>query len=216
MQANGQFSTSVVCQNSNGANPMGTATLQGTIDLSTNPILVGDSIDVGGCGEPHLITGVNGAALSLASPFLNLAPSNTAASTNQLQTSQYRIMRSPRVMIGEPPIMLPQDVGIDISLGGVFVAGTLAPGASQGQPVTFTAAGSGDILFAPSGQLVGAFTGCDAVVLWVHDTIVSTPTQAFPVLVVIYGKTGFISQQPVDPTSGDYYSFVRAALASGM
>jgi prepilin-type N-terminal cleavage/methylation domain-containing protein len=216
MQAAG-FSTSALCQNANG---VGSVTLQGNIDLSGSPILPGDTIDVAGSGEPHTISAVNGAALTLASPFLNLSPINPNAQAAQLTTSQYRIMRAPRVMIGEPPIMLPQDIGIDLSLGGVFASGTLSAG---GQPTPFTA-GLNDVLFAPSGQIIGdgngpAYTGCDAVVLWVHDTIVTNPTQAFPVLIVIYGKTGFITQQPVDPngaSGGDYYSFIRASLASGM
>jgi prepilin-type N-terminal cleavage/methylation domain-containing protein len=205
------------CQNTNANSA--TVTLA-NVDLSGNPIMIGDSIDVAGSGEPHLITGV-GATLTLGvSPFLNLTPVNPNAQAISLATSQYRIMRAPRVMIGEPPIVLPQDIGIDISLGGVFASGTLSAG---GQPTPFTA-GVNDVLFAPSGQIIGdgngpAYTGCDAVVLWVHDTIVTNPTQAFPVLIVIYGKTGFISQQPVNPagaSGGDYYSFVRQAVASGM
>jgi prepilin-type N-terminal cleavage/methylation domain-containing protein len=207
MQANGQFSTTALCQNANG---VGQVTLTGGNLFGA--VLAGDTIEVAGCGEPHIISQANGAVLTLNSPFLNLAPINPNPQATQLQTAQYRIMRSPRLMMGEPPVALPQDVGIDVTLGGVFSTGTLSAG---GQPTSFANAGSGDILFSPSGQVVGAFTGCDAVVLWVRDTVVSTPTQGFPVLVVIYGKTGFITQQPVNPT-GDAYLFVRNALSSGM
>jgi prepilin-type N-terminal cleavage/methylation domain-containing protein len=180
----------------NGAN----VTIVGA-DFSNNPVAAGDSIEIGGSGLPHLITAAGGGALTLASPLPNNVP----------QTAQYRVMRAPRLMAGEQPISLPQDVGIDMSLSGVFQPGALTAGAAP------TAFGAGaDILFSPSGQVVGAFTGCDALVLWVRDVVVSTPVQAFPVLVVIYGKTGYITAHPVDPSSGDYYSFIRAAKSSGM
>jgi len=175
-------------------------------DMSATPIAAGDAIEIGFSGLPHTISPSytpQSLTLPLNSPLMNPIT---------VPTAQYRIMRAPRLMIGEAPIALPQDVGIDITLGGVFATGTLSAG---GQPTSFAAAGSGDILFSPSGQVVGAFTGCDAVVLWVRDMVVTTPTSAFPVLVVIYGKSGFVTQQPVNPT-GDAYQFVRAALSSGM
>lgn len=181
------------------------ATLAGA-DLYGNPILPGDSLEVGGSGLPHLIASTyvpGNATLPLVSSFTNAVPA----------TSQYRIMRAPRPLIGEPPIGLPQDVGVDLTgtanlTSAVIWNGTATP-LSNTNPT--------DVLFAPSGQVAGAYAGCDMICLWVRDTVVADPKKAFPILVVIYGRTGFITQHPVSPdTTAGPYEFALKARSSGM
>lgn len=173
------------------------ATLAGA-DLYGTPIATGDSLEIGGSGLPHLITGVSGANLTLASALTNAVPA----------TSQYRIMRAPRPLIGEPPIGLPQDVGVDMAgQSVVFFNGT---------PTVLSNVTPTDVLFAPSGQVGGAYAGCDMICLWVRDTMVADPVKAFPILVVIYGRTGFITQHPVGPDAANRYEFAKAARSSGM
>ncbi|MBY0527743.1 MAG: type II secretion system GspH family protein [Gemmataceae bacterium] len=170
-----------------------------TATLSADPggnVGVLDYLEIGGNGLPHRITGVAGAQLTLFSNFTNPVPA----------TSQFRIMRAPRPLMGEPPVLLPKDVGIDLKTG-LSVAYLGGVQSQLGANV--------DILFAPSGQLTGDFAGYDMVILWVRDELVTNAKQAFPSLIVIYGKTGSIVAHPVS-MGADPYEFAKAARSSGM
>lgn len=182
------------------AGALNQATLTGA-DLYGSPILPGDSLEIGGSGLPHLIASTytpGSATLPLVSSLTNAVPA----------TSQYRIMRAPRPLIGEPPIGLPQDVGVDFNGQSVVFWNGTATALSNVTPT--------DVLFAPSGQVGGAYAGCDMLCLWVRDTMVADPAKAFPILVVIYGRTGFVTQHPIGPDAANRYEFAKAARSSGM
>jgi prepilin-type N-terminal cleavage/methylation domain-containing protein len=189
------------------AGALTTATLANgatAVNLYGNPIQAGDALEIGGSGLPHQISGVSGATLTLASPFPNAVPA----------TPQYRIMRSPRILQGETGIQLPQSVGIDMNN---FTDGiTCSRAYLGGQAQSLSSAAPVDILFSPSGQLTGAYAGFDMVVLWVRDTVVNDPTQAFPSLIIVYGKTGGIVHQPVNTGGADVFQFAKSAQSSGM
>jgi prepilin-type N-terminal cleavage/methylation domain-containing protein len=155
----------------------------------------GDFLEVRGSGQVHRIIAVPSAtALQLAS-----APFSTPI------TWQYRIIRAPRVA-GEEVLSLPADVAIDISTNKMY-----------GNPLSANADGSIDILFGPSGVLVGASAGTNNVFLWVRDTTLSTtpPYAGDQTILAIYSRTGFIAAHPVDVGSSDPYSFARDARSSG-
>jgi hypothetical protein len=156
-------------------------------------ILTGDYLELQGGGLLHRITSVTASTLTLASTPPNLAATGT---------TQWRVLRQPRVLKGETPLLLPQDVVIDVSK-------------SYPPP---SAAGSADILFAPSGRVLGALGAQDRVVLWVRDVTRDTAYQNNPVLVSVHTRTGFIAVHPVDtsnsPTSD--FNFTLDGRLSGL
>lgn len=182
------------------ADPGTTVTFQGVVDLFGNPIMAGDYLEIGGSGLPHQITAIGGATLTLASPLTNAVA----------ETKQYRIMRSPRLLLGEPPVKLPQDVGVDMDPNNDRSVAIMGGANTR-------LSGTADILFAPSGQVVGQFMGYDMIICWVRDTRVAGAFQAFPSLIVIYPKTGGIMHHDVsqDPVQGPY-EFAKNARSSGL
>src|SRR5262249_13601954 len=105
----------------------------------------------------------------------------------------------PRPLLGEDSLFLPADVIIDLSL-------SLNVPVRQSYP---------EILFAPSGAVVGAGTATnDKIVLWVRDGFRDNITDGEPVLVLINVLSGKVGAVPVDP--GNYYSFTTDQRAGGM
>jgi prepilin-type N-terminal cleavage/methylation domain-containing protein len=151
----------------------------------------GDYLEVQGGGLLYRITSVTPTALALDRAPVN--PINTP-------TPQYRIIRQPRPLLGETPLQLPQDVAIDSGLSLPAPSG----------------AGSPDLLFAPSGRLMGPLGAQSQVVLWVRDTTRDQPTDNNPVLVNIHARTGFIAVHPINQSGPDPYSFTRDGRLSGM
>jgi prepilin-type N-terminal cleavage/methylation domain-containing protein len=143
-------------------------------------------------------------------------------------TTDYRIVRSPRVLPGEAPVQLPDGVAIDLRLNTPFTAadanaanaaaitlnanpplpfpfGNRLSPATPGRGNPFPGplpidprTGQMDILFAPGGGLTGRGVGNDKVVLWVRDIALDSPFEGGPTLIAIYSRTGFIAAHPVD------------------
>lgn len=193
------------------------------------PVQVGDYLEIKGGGLVHRINTLvpNGFVcntLQLASVPLNPVTA----------TADYRIIRAPRVLTGEATLQLPKDIAIDVSWvtndptnqRSVY----LAPASQQlsnidqnnvPQPI--------DILFAPSGEVIGAGAAKFAIVLWVRDVsqdpFVLLPNGSGPdydkpavdpTLIAVYAKTGFIAAHPVNQDRTDYYKFVRESKSSGL
>ena len=123
-------------------------------------------------------------------------------------TEAYRILRGPRAMPGEPVLTLPKDVGIDISRGP-----SVDPSNPNGIPTFYrlfplgNTNGNGpfDILFDPSGRLIGpASTLGNRVCLWVRDISTELGPTQLPdgdnTLITIYARTGQITAHPIDPS----------------
>jgi hypothetical protein len=142
---------------------------------------------------------------------LPTSPQNQSATAN----TNYRVILQPRPIAGEPVQAFPPNVGIDVTTPGpVWNAGN----APSNPPASTNAAGSFDILFSPSGAVIGANTGTGVILLLVRNTQTSNSTDRFvgkPVLVTVQTRTGFIAQHPVAP-GVDPYAFVRDGKSSGM
>jgi type II secretory pathway pseudopilin PulG len=176
------------------------------------PVQPGDYLELYGGGSVHQITSVTAYTipnLLPSPPYANppfpnqqyvgvlglaTAPANDVAVPG---TSQYRIIRAPRPLRGEPDLPLPQGVVIDLSTN--FTYGNPLPI----DPVT----GNIDLLFSPSGAIVGRAQGSDRIILWVRDSTQASIFDGKPSLVTVYGRTGFIAAQPVDPTGGNPYRY---------
>jgi type II secretory pathway pseudopilin PulG len=118
------------------------------------------------------------------------------------QPTAYNIIRQPRVLSGETPLLLPEGICIDPSAKIYQDPYAFAP------PL--------DIMFSPQGQVMN-LRGQDRAILWVRDytkDYPNNPGEQF--LIQIQTHTGFIAEHPVDTSSGNPYTFTQDARSSGL
>jgi prepilin-type N-terminal cleavage/methylation domain-containing protein len=173
--------------------------------LAPNQYLIqaGDYLEVRG-GGVYLIAG---AAASTANPPVTTIGLSGTAYDQLLNiaapTTNYRILRQPRLLMGEAPLELPNGFAVDLNL-----ANSLATGPS----------GSFDILFSPTGAVVGANAGSGKVLVIVHD-LFGNPTTSFDPnragIVAVQCRTGFIGAYNVAP-GADPFAFVELGRESGL
>jgi prepilin-type N-terminal cleavage/methylation domain-containing protein len=152
-----------------------------------NLVQTGDYLEIFGSGAVHQILSVNAAA-----------------------TGNFRILRGPRILGGEEVKQLPANMAINpaLSLNGSLGNG-LPSRTVPGAPLPYY-----EILFAPSGAIVGQGTGAGKVVLFVQDNNqLQTPGQ--PTLISIDVRSGFIGAFPVNPV-GDPYQFIYSGAPGGL
>jgi prepilin-type N-terminal cleavage/methylation domain-containing protein len=140
--------------------------------------------------------------------------------------SNYRIIPQPRPLTGDTPLTFPTNVAIDLNphplLNNAPLSQNIPQRNSNIGPVY-------EILFAPSGAVVGQGTGTGQIYLWVRDSTAdnSSDIQAGrATLICVQTRTGFIAAHPVapyqpgsnPPTGGQYdpYLFTRDGSSSGM
>jgi prepilin-type N-terminal cleavage/methylation domain-containing protein len=168
----------------------------GFTDPALWPVQPGDYLEVKGGGLVHRIAAVPGpTTLQLATAPLYNTP---------VPTQDYRILRAPRLVSGEAPLQLPQGVIIDLATNTQF--GNPLPI----DPVTRSV----DVLFAPSGTVIGPAAAADKVIFWVRDATRDAGSPGEPILIIVYTRTGFVTAHPADLTSGDPYSFTRDGRSS--
>jgi prepilin-type N-terminal cleavage/methylation domain-containing protein len=153
-------------------------------------------------------------------------PPDTLANIPDYATDEvvnYRIIRQPEVIPGEQELVFPENVGIDFNLNNSanpVPDGTDRPmsrglaGLPAPRPPSFTC----DILFAPSGALIGASAQNVQVIFWVRDlTRPNNPDllAGHATLVTVQPRTGFIASHPA-ASGSDPYLFTKDAKSSGM
>jgi type II secretion system protein H len=137
----------------------------------------------------------------------------------------YRIFRQPQPIPGEQELVLPDNVVIDLNPNNTL---NKCP---DGTPPKFPMCrGMGkrtisptednhDLLFGPSGALIGQHTGQGQVILWVRDATRDNTTRdllgGHATLITVQPRTGFIAAQPAS-SGDDPYVFTKDARASGM
>ncbi len=172
----------------------------------------GDYLEVFGGGGVHRI----GRALTTTSLQL-LQPVTIPIA----QTSNYRIIRQPRIVIGEDPITLPKNMVLDFKL--VKYPNTVpvrqVPIITGTTPPT-SFASFYEILFSPSGSVIGQGTGSDKIILWLRDLSQPSPEApdpyaGSPVLISVQVRTGFIAVNPVGPPN-DPFRYTRDPRSSGL
>jgi prepilin-type N-terminal cleavage/methylation domain-containing protein len=166
------------------------------------PVQKDDYLEIGGGGLLRRILSVSNNTLTLGNPpFTQAVPA----------TLNYKIIRSPRVS-GEDALQLPVDVAID--LVPVSSSMSTADKAYNLPPLNPWF----DILFSPSGAVVGPGAAYDKIILWVRDMTQAQATDNEPRLVCIYTRTGTIATHAVDPggsSGGSYYTFTTDGRPSG-
>ncbi len=120
---------------------------------------------------------------------------------------QYRIIRQPRVLAGEDSMQLPANVAIDLTQNAPDLngAGNSTPLSILSLPPAGTPI---DIMFSPSGAVIGQQVAQDVIILWVGDTTIQPSwTPADQTLVAIYTRTGQVASHPVnfDVNQGNSY-----------
>ena len=194
----------------------GGAGYMGQIDEST--IQIGDYFTLSGVQTPHRIINiagpVGGETLTLASA---VGPLATGA--------PYNIIRAPRRLPSEDVIQLPPSMVIENGPlpgnPGLTFCQNLPQRTLVDSSSNMTVA---EIVFAPSGAVIGQGTGADKILLWLRDPAQPNATSGAPLLVSIQIRTGFISVYPVAPWAfgtaiapgNDPYAYVKDGRASGM
>jgi prepilin-type N-terminal cleavage/methylation domain-containing protein len=173
----------------------------GLTDPTLWPVQQGDYLQIQG-GTLTLITAVT-------------ANSVTTKSNNPVTTTtDYRIIRAARPAAGEDTIFLPDDVIVDMGAAGN------PPTGCSGSIITPDTRPNGlvyyDILFSPSGAVLGPAANSGKIILWVRDTHENYATDPDESLITVYTRNGLIASYPVDTSSTNPYSFTQNPGAGGL
>jgi len=181
-------------------------TLGGTVGLAQFLVAPGDYLEVNGGGS-YQIASANTNKIQLVNSAYALALKIDQPTTN------YRILRQPRILIGEEPLALPDNYAANFGpLPGYLPATSgcnVAPGANGINP---------EILFSPSGAVVGNNAGSTLLVISVWDVPaqIELPDPNRVGVVGIQTRSGFIGAYGLSlGTSGPWY-FVQSARESGL
>jgi prepilin-type N-terminal cleavage/methylation domain-containing protein len=159
-------------------------------NFASGTIQQGDFLDLYAAGDsytsgtPHAMHYISSVS-SNAQGFVTLTLATTPTGTIQTPCT-YRVVRSPRPMVGINPLNLPEDVVVDWSLAAYKPSppNPPPPTVQHPAPCPTVAAGQGafgslnlnlspsgtlDILFDTSGSVLGV-PGAGKIVLWVYDS----------------------------------------------
>ncbi|MFO0845993.1 MAG: type II secretion system protein [Gemmataceae bacterium] len=139
--------------------------------------------------------------------------------TSNGEPVNYRIIRQVREIPGEQQLVFPDNVGIDFNDAN---PANKFGGSSSGNRMTRGLDGNPtqcDLLFAPSGALIGSGTTNAQVILWVRD--LTKPNTAdilggHATLVTVQPRTGFVAAHPAASDNNNPYLFTQDAKSSGM
>ena len=152
----------------------------------------GDYFELRNGGGVHYISTVspNAVMVSLAQPISLTSP-----------TANYRILRQPRPLIGENPLQMPGNLAVNHNLSYI-------------QPnITGTAY---DVLFSPSGSVVGTNAGLSKIFLYVNDLTESPVDPARSGIVAVQTLTGYIgAYNAASPPLPPYY-YANQGVGSGL
>jgi prepilin-type N-terminal cleavage/methylation domain-containing protein len=194
---------------------------------SSEPFQVqaGDYLEIYGGGPLRRIApggvGKTTLTLEMTTTPLPTAPSSAATATN------YRIIPRARTLSGDVSLSLP-NTSNDPNYPSVVIDFGKYASVNNNKPLSNAPQVSGqtyyEILFAPSGAVIGDSTTLGQIYLWVHDGSQKatnqlqggTVTAGTPTLICVQTRTGFIAAQAVNPDATDPFAFARDARSSGM
>jgi prepilin-type N-terminal cleavage/methylation domain-containing protein len=171
----------------------------------------------------------------LSMPMLGSTTSPSVPATSPTNAGpNYRVIRQPRELPGEPVLTLPNNVAIDLTSPGSPVGGVagVTIQAWSNPPVRTSLNPTStfqykEIVFSPTGAVIGSgnqnpYDG--QIYLWVRDItvldITSDPQQGDPTLVSVQTRSGLIGAYPPAPLktlyNNDPYYFTKGARSSGL
>jgi len=169
-------------------------------------VQAGDYLEFNSSGLVYPIaslTAANALTLSLSGP----------STSNNVP---YRILRQPRRILGEEDLIMPgntaEQTSIDPNSGTVIDTSSGKSLNLPSPPRTISGLTCYEIVFSPSGSVVGPAAAHDMICLWVRTEKDTAPA----VLVTIRTRTGAIGVYDVDPSGADPYAFARNGRSSGM
>jgi len=124
-------------------------------------------------------------------------------------TTNYRILRQPRLLIGEEPLTLPNNYAANFS--PIPGSGSTLPGCN----VLPGFSGFYEVLFSQTGAVVGTNAGNPTIVISVWDTTMETSDPNRVGIVGVQSRTGFLGAYSVS-LSGNPFFFVQTARESGL
>jgi prepilin-type N-terminal cleavage/methylation domain-containing protein len=178
----------------------------------------GDSLELQGGGDVHLIADVTTDTLILNDRSVNYP--------GFLPTTNYRILRQPRPLLGEKVLDLPGDTAIDLGrparLDALGNPRTFRPLQNPSRSLNIRERLVGvpprqklllEVVFSPTGAVVSEDTG--KVVLWLRDAAATLPDLGAPSLLAISLRTGFVAAYDVAPGANPY-QYTENGRASGL
>jgi hypothetical protein len=210
------------------------------------PVIPGDYFDFD--GQVYQVVGFPGGGglppLAAPSPPDNVYGMTVVLSRwipTPVTRTTFVVVGKPRRFPGEKPQSLPRGVVIDFSAAGAKLAagnrdlGNAMWMSGLSTPLKPDKLGNIDIMFSPSGQVVGDAVGNDIIYLWLHpsgepnnwkmrNAGASLGDAGNQSLVVIYSRTGNTGTYPVDQRlpgqpfttldpNPDPFSFAKSARA---
>jgi hypothetical protein len=132
-------------------------------------------------------------------------------------TTNYRILRQPRILIGEAPLVLPNNFAVDATL----IPDTIIPNNSTTTMIPWSNVTAGpngnlEILFSSTGAVIGTNARSSKLYLFVHDVTLSTvDILNMSGIIAVQGRTGFIGAYSVAP-GPDPFLFAESGRESGL
>jgi hypothetical protein len=154
------------------------------------PVQPGDALQVTAL-DATLITAVTPAVppATFDTVTTNAPPNPLAA----FDTEDFRVFRQPRPAPGEDVINLPDDIIVDLDPDVNVGLSEMTSGPAPNYYL--------DILFSPSGRILGNAGAPGRIVLWIRDQTqpIDSSEQS---LIVIFTRSGLIASVPVDVGAG--------------
>lgn len=169
-----------------------------------NPLVQpGDYLEINGGGVYRIAAATGPTTLQLSGSPYSQSLSITSPTTN------YRIGRLPRLLLGEEPLTLPANFAAHFQQ---------IPGSSSavsGTNVAQSPNGYWEILFSPSGAVIGQNTGSGFVYVSLWDSAQDVPDINRVGIVGVRVSNGFIGAYQA-AAGADPFFFVKTANESGM
>jgi prepilin-type N-terminal cleavage/methylation domain-containing protein len=184
-------------------------TMGGNLPTTQYLILPGDYLELRDGGVFY----ISGANSTLSTPpVTTLSLTSTSgydAVLNNITTltTNYRILRQPRILIGEEPLVLPNNYAVNFA--------TLPGTASAGCNVNLGTSGLPEILFSPTGAVVGSNAGNGKVLISVYDQTMSPFDINKVGIIAVQCSTGFIGAYSVAP-GVDPFAYAESGQESGL
>jgi prepilin-type N-terminal cleavage/methylation domain-containing protein len=192
----------------------------------TSQIQAGDFLLLRGEGIPlPIVYGYYDPTAQTSVLYVTVANPIPTSPMNPFAPCTYQILRQPRLLAGEQPLQLPQDIAIDLN---AFISGPLT-GRPRSQNVPSRVVYSGDpfvgqpqsqeyleILFSPSGSVVGQGSATQPIILWIRDVSKDVSAPGEQTLVAIYPTSGLIAAYPIAADATDPWKYARDGRSSGL
>jgi prepilin-type N-terminal cleavage/methylation domain-containing protein len=184
------------------------------------PVAKGDYLELLGGGVVRRIENVKADSLELVkgTAVLPGPPKPGTIPPYNGEPVNYRLIRQPVPIPGEQELTMPDDVGIDFNLDNAANQAKVDGKGPMSRNLLLFSGGYYEVLFAPTGALIGTGTTNAQVIFWVRELTRDNTSDILAghgTLITVQPRTGFIAAHPA-VSGADPYSFTKDARSSGM